>query len=141
MSRTKIPPAPHQETGTIDTEFAHLSQEIQRILAQLGQETLVAPRVLADELESYALRLGKTAHTEFFDRDTAERVTVLCRRLLKALPADPDEKQHHLTQLAVNYFVLEEDIEDDNESPIGFDDDLQVAVAVTQALGLEELLN
>ena len=114
---------------------------MQRILEQLGREALVAPRVLADELESYALRLDKTAHSEFFDRETAERVTVLCRRLLKALPVDPDERQHSLTQIAINYFVLEEDIEDDNESLIGFDDDLQVAAAVAKALGLNEVLD
>jgi hypothetical protein len=118
-----------------------LSPEIQRILEQLSQEDLVAPRVLADELESYARRLGKISHTEFFDLKTAKQVTVLCRDLLKALPAEPDARQHHLTQIAVNYFVLEEDAEDDNDSLIGFDDDLQVAVAAAKALGLDELLN
>jgi hypothetical protein len=113
---------------------------MQRILEQLSEEDSVPPRILADELESYAFRLESIAHTEFFDLETAKRVTDLCRGLLKALPVEPDERQHHLTQIAVNYFVLEEDAEDDNDSLIGFDDDLQVAVAVAEALGLHELL-
>jgi len=73
--------------------------------------------------------------------ETAHRVTVLCRQLLDALPANPEDKQHRLTQLAISYFVLEEDAEDDNESLIGFDDDLQVAVAVIEELGLHDLLD
>jgi hypothetical protein len=61
--------------------------------------------------------------------------------MLKALPAEPEPRQHHLTQIAVSYFVLEEDAEDDNDSLIGFDDDMQVAVAAAKAMGLDELLN
>lgn len=142
--RVEASPSPSPSaTGnrTIDTEFCHLGPETQRIVEQLGQEERVPPRILADELESYALRLGSIAHREFFDLETAKRVTELCRGLLKALPVDPGERQHHLTQIAVSYFVLEEDAEDDNDSLIGFDDDLQVAVAVIKALGLDELLD
>ena len=73
--------------------------------------------------------------------ETAHRVTVLCRQLLDALPTNPEDKQHRLTQLAISYFVLEEDAEDDNESLIGFDDDLQVAIAVIEELGLHQLLD
>ena len=38
-------------------------------------------------------------------------------------------------------FYREEDAEDDNESLIGFDDDLQVVVAVIEELGLHDLLD
>ena len=96
--------------------------------------------MLADELETYARSLRSHANAEFFDMDTAKQVVNLCRRLLKALPEEPTEKQHRLTQLAIAYLVLEEDIEDDNESMVGFDDDMQVAIAVTRELGLQNLL-
>jgi hypothetical protein len=96
--------------------------------------------VLADELETYARGLRDHANAEFFDSDTAKQVVNLCRRMLKAMPEEPSEKEHRLTQLAISYLVLEEDIEDDNESMVGFDDDMQVAVAVATELGLKELL-
>jgi len=121
--------------------FSSLSPDIRRILDQLNGEDLVSPQVLADELETYVDNIVDSAHTEFFDLETSHRVTRLCKRLLEALPDHPDEKQHRLTQLAISYFVLEEDAEDDNESLIGFDDDLQVAIAAIEELGLHQLLN
>ena len=120
--------------------LSNLGQDIQRIVEQLSQEELTSPQVLADELETYVQDIRNTSRSEFFDLQTANRVTVLCRRLLDALPADPPERQHRLTQLAIRYFVLEEDAEDDNDSLIGFDDDLQVAITVIEELGLHDLL-
>jgi hypothetical protein len=45
-----------------------------------------------------------------------------------------------LTQLAINYFALAEDAQDDNHSMAGFEDDLQVVTAVMHELDLEHLL-
>ena len=120
--------------------FSSLSSEIRRILEQLSREDLVSPQVLMDELETYIEHIGASSHTEFFDLETSQRVAQLCRQLLEALPDYPEEKQHRLTQLAINYFILAEDAEDDNLSLIGFDDDLQVIVAVIEELGFNHLL-
>ena len=121
--------------------FPQLSSEIRRILDELQAEALVPVTVLSSELEQYAIQLDTQAQrSEFFDLNTAKRAAYLCRELLAALPKTPDEHQHRLTQLAINYFVLEEDAEDDNESLIGFDDDLQVVVAAIEALGFNHLL-
>ena len=118
-----------------------LSSEIRRILDQLRGETLVPLNVLAHELAGYTNDLEDQAQrTEFFDLETAQRAATLCHKLLAALPAEPNENQHRLTQLAINYFVLAEDAEDDNHSLIGFDDDLQVVIAVIEELGLDQLL-
>ena len=78
---------------------------------------------------------------EFVDREKAERCTNLCRGLLDALDDDATERQHRLTQLAVNYYVLAEDAADDKYSLAGFDDDLKVVEAVVQELGLDHLLD
>ena len=121
--------------------FSSLSPDIRRILDQLNREHLVSPQVLANELETYVKDIVDSSHIEFFDLETSHRVTRLCRRLLEALPDHPEEKQHRLTQLAICYFVLEEDAEDDNDSLIGFDDDLQVVSAVIEELGLHDLLS
>lgn len=125
----------------ITSILPQLSSEIRRILDELHTEALVPLTVLSSELEQYARQLDTHARqSEFFDLDTAKFTAQLCRNLLRALPQPPDERQHRLTQLAINYFVLEEDAEDDNESLIGFDDDLQVVVAVIEELGFNHLL-
>lgn len=97
--------------------------------------------VLAHELTGYTNTLADQAqHTEFLDLETAQQAATLCHKLLAALPEDPGEEQHRLAQLAINYFVLAEDAEDDNHSLIGFDDDLQVVVAVIEELGFQHLM-
>ena len=131
----------NKEYRTINIYLPNLGQDIQRIVEQLSQEELIPPRVLADELETYIQDMSNTTHSEFFDLQTAKRVAVLCGHLLDALPTNPSERQHHLTQLAIHYFVLEEDAEDDNDSLIGFDDDLLVAITVIEELGLHDLLS
>ena len=98
-------------------------------------------KVLAGELADYTDGLDNQARrAEFFDLDTAKQAATLCLKLLAALPAHPSQEQHRLTQLAINYFIVEEDAENDNESLIGFDDDLQVVVAVIEELGFNHLL-
>ena len=125
----------------ISLQFPQLSLDIRRILEELQSEALVPMTVLSDELEQYASNLSFQAEqSEFFDLETAKRTAQLCRALLATLPAEPNENQHRLTQLAINYFVLAEDAEDDNYSLIGFDDDLQVVMAVIGELGLDDLI-
>lgn len=97
--------------------------------------------LLAQDLVGYVNALTNQAkHEEFLDIETAQRAAKLCEKLLAALPDRPDERQHRLAQLAIKYFILAEDAEDDNQSLIGFDDDLQVVVAVIEELGLSHLL-
>ncbi len=48
--------------------------------------------------------------------------------------------QHQLTLLAINYFVLAEDAQDDNYSLAGFEDDLQVVTVFIHELDLSHLL-
>ena len=81
-----------------------------------------------------------SANAEFGEAGIAEKITTLCWKLISALPEQPDDRQHRLTQLAVNYFVLAEDGHDDKHSMIGFDDDLEVVSAVVRELGMGELL-
>lgn len=126
----------------IDMQFSQFDPKTRRIAEQLAGEALVSAPVLADELQQYVEELGRqSAHQAFVDHDVAKRIAGLCWQLLDALPAEPDERQHRLTQLAINYFVLAEDARDDNHSLGGFDDDLQVVTAVVNALGLGHLLD
>ena len=127
---------------SIDTLIERFDGDIRRILEQLAGEALVSAEILADELDEYLEDFSKSSlHMEFVDRDKAERCTTLCRGLLDALNDDATERQHRLTQLAVNYYVLAEDAADDKHSLAGFDDDLQVVEAVVEELGLNRLLD
>ena len=129
-----------QKHATISEFLSQFSLDIRCILEQLQREALVSISTLAAELEKYTSELGEQAQeSEFFDLKTAKKTAELCQKLLTALPVEPDRAQHRLTQVAIRYFVLAEDAEDDNDSLIGFDDDLQVAVAVIEELGLNHL--
>jgi hypothetical protein len=122
-------------------QFPQLDEKTRRIAEQLAGEALISVQVLSDELQQYVEVLdAHSPNDEFFDRDVARRIAALCWKLLDALPAEPDERQHRLTQLAINYFVLAEDAQDDNHSMAGFEDDLQVVTAVIHELGLGHLL-
>jgi len=126
---------------TIDTQFPQLEPKTRRIAEQLFGEALISVEVLSDELQEYVEELeAHPSNTEFSDQDIAGRIAALCWKLLDALPDEPDERQHRLTQLAINYFVLAEDAQDDRHSLDGFEDDLQVVTVVIQELGLGHLL-
>jgi uncharacterized membrane protein YkvA (DUF1232 family) len=122
--------------------FSQFDPKTRRIAEQLAGEALVSAKVLADELQQYVEELDShKANAEFVDYDVAKRIAALCWKLLEALPDEPDERQHRLTQLAINYFVLAEDAQDDNYSLAGFEDDLEVVTAVVNELGLTHLLD
>ncbi len=141
MARTSGPSCSYDKDIIISPSLAQLSPEIRLILDRLRNEALVPLNVLANQLAEYTNELEEQAeHTEFFDLSTAKRTADLCRQLLDVLPTEPDPAQHRLAQLAIRYFVLAEDAEDDNRSLIGFDDDLQVVTAAILELGLDYLL-
>jgi len=126
---------------TIELQFSQFDPNTRRIAEQLAREALVSVQVLSDELQQYVEQLdAHSSNADFIDHDVAMRIAALCWKLLDALPAEPDERQHRLTQLAINYFVLAEDAQDDNYSMVGFEDDLQVVTAVIHELGLTHLL-
>lgn len=122
-------------------DYSQFDAKTRRIAEQLSEESLVSVSVLSSELQEYIEELDSHSSSGgMVDDGTAKRIASLCWKLLDALPPKPDERQHRLTQLAINYFVLAEDAHDDNHSLIGFDDDLEVVVAVVRELGLDNLL-
>lgn len=92
---------------------------------------------LEDEIHAYMDALqARAADAEFLDLETAARVAAGCRALLERLCRAPNPSLHRAVQAAVEYFVLEDDGEDDN-SVIGFDDDLEVVRVTADVLGWE----
>ena len=55
--------------------------------------------------------------------------------LLDRINGDTCDVDRRLGQIAVRYFVLDDDGDDDLLSPFGFDDDVEVFNAVVHALG------
>ena len=110
---------------------SHLRPAYQRVVdAPLRQL-----EVLARDVGAYGLHLEQRAvQVEFMDLATANRVAVICRFLLAKLEESPCPDRHLAVQSAVEYFILEDDGEDDT-SLIGFDDDLQVAQVTAAVLG------
>ena len=132
---------PKDGVAIIDMQFLEFDPKIRRIAEQISREAPVSMQVLSDELQQYVEELDAHAsHAEFVDYDVAKRIAALCWKLLDALSTEPDERQYQLTQVAINYFVLAEDAQDDNHSLAGFEDDLQVVTAVINELGLSHLL-
>lgn len=117
--------------------FSQLSADIRTVLDTLMADELVSRRTLKTELDRYTRTLYVRAEIEeHFDTRTALATIKLAERLLSALPEDAEETHHRITQVALRYFVLEEDADSDAESMVGFDDDLAVVEAAAAALGV-----
>ncbi len=60
--------------------------------------------------------------------------------LLDAMSTSANDLHRRLAQVAVRYFVLDDDGDDDLVSPFGFDDDVEVFNAVVERIGLINLV-
>lgn len=95
----------------------------------------------APDIEQYAKRLlSEAPQHEFLDVSTAREAIYICRALLQREGNSPDPERRLAVITAAQYLILAEDAEDDVNSVIGFDDDLQVAEAVARALGYDDLI-
>lgn len=106
-------------------------------VANAYRACLGMPRRTIDELEdacgAYVERL-RARDIEFLDLGTALRVASTCRALLERLRHGADPARQAAVQAAVEYFVLENDGEND-DSIVGFDDDLRVVQLTADVLG------
>lgn len=95
---------------------------------------LLSRQELILRLDRYAEELSGRVHQhEFLDLTTARALDARCRVMLSRLEDLAPWKQR-LVQVAVLYFVLEDDAESDSDSIVGFDDDEEVVAAVERAL-------
>ena len=87
-----------------------------------------------DEISSAAARDG------FVDTELGAAIAEVCLELLADLGGGASDRESRLVQVAVRYFVVEDDAEGDLTSVVGFDDDARVVNAVLRLLGREDLL-
>lgn len=123
---------------------ASLAELLPSDLNALIQPLLTGALVPVDELRrqvvGYRAALRSAAQSQAWpdmDFELGDRCGVACEDLLDRVGAWPEPWQHRLLQVAVRYYVLSEDEEDDLESLVGFDDDAMVLNACARALGLE----
>jgi hypothetical protein len=114
---------------------------IRAALARHVDGDLLGAAELGSRLRQHVQELRELAMAEeFLDLVTAERLSRQCDALLSGLPATASSDQRRLVQLAVLYFIDDDDAECDTTSPIGFDDDAEVIALVAKELGREDVL-
>jgi uncharacterized membrane protein YkvA (DUF1232 family) len=115
-----------------------LSDESREVFVGLLAEPMADPDELGRDIANYLERIRKEEReNEFIDVGLAEKVARACRELLTRWDSFSSEERK-LAQAAANYFVLQQDGDDDLECVLGFEDDAQVVNAVMDALGLSE---
>jgi len=97
---------------------------------------------LRRDIRAYVEKLETISKkTEFLDLVLARRVATQCESLLDGLGPDSSKEHRQLIQAAVQYFIENEDEENDIESPIGFDDDLEVVELIAREIDRADILD
>lgn len=124
-----------------DISISRVVQSLPEAVATLFDKLMREPRRSRDEMRrrvaSYLVSIESLAREiDYLDIDLVERIANCCHRLIETLDEDASEDHRRLVQAAVLYFVLDEDVEGDTSSLIGFDDDRLVVEAVARELGV-----
>ena len=107
--------------------FSKLGTDYQPIIKNLVAEKLTSIDELEMEVCNYMSELENIeSQTEFLDVATALGIAYDCLELIELVSKHYSERRHLALQVAIRYFVLEDDVESDASSIIGFDDDAEV---------------
>ena len=124
--------APEPETAA---QIPGVPVELQQTLTELMQEEPVDPITLFGQVDAHVKAFEDEYRiNEFVELETARRLREQARLLLDRWPSlTPGQKR--VSQAAIQYFVLVEDVEEDFDIG-GLDDDLRVMAAVLEHLGV-----
>lgn len=107
--------------------FSQLAPDYRPIVRRLLSMPLVPLNELEREVSDYLIELEKSSSfNEFLDIRMAQTLTDDCLDLIRLVSNRYSPKHHRILQVAVRYFVLDDDVEGDATSIIGFDDDAEV---------------
>jgi len=109
-------------------------EESRALVADLLDEPLLSSVVLRGEVRAH-LDLFRQAQRQNAELDIgqAEALADQCQQLLDAVGDDAPEQHRQLVQVAVRYFAIEDDGDDDIQAG-GLDDDEAVVAAVRELL-------
>lgn len=113
--------------------FQELLSDTRDVINRLLAERLQDVDTLRDEVERYHTHVLSDAGP-LTDTHSASALHSATLALLERTSAGP-VRTRRLAQVAARYFVMQDDGEDDLQSPYGFDDDVEVFNAVVHALG------
>ena len=118
-----------------DPILGELLSDTRLVIRRLLAEPPCDPAVLRQELELGGSRYRSLDPSQVMaDLRLARAIEGRCREWLDGW-ATLDARARKLAQVALRYFVLEDDGDGDLTSAFGFDDDLEVVNAVSRALG------
>jgi uncharacterized membrane protein YkvA (DUF1232 family) len=104
-------------------------------------EPLFSCYALKEKVSNYLAELEENqAEYEFLDLPLARRIASQCHALLDTLNPQSSDDRKRLIQVAVIYFIEDDDAEGDTTSPIGFDDDAEVVELIARELGLDDII-
>ncbi|MBL4771930.1 MAG: hypothetical protein JKY61_12515 [Planctomycetes bacterium] len=119
----------------VDQIESRLSPSTAKAYSKCVSFTPAPQAELQERSAKYLAQLEQSnSNTEFLDIDTARKVATGCDALIAGLSNPCDVAHHRAVHAAVEYFILEDDGEDDS-SVIGFDDDWQVVEVTAKVLG------
>jgi hypothetical protein len=112
--------------------------ESRALVEQLLDEPLLSSVVLRGEVEAHLdlFRDAQRTNTHL-DIRQAEALASRCHQLLDLVDNDAPEERRQLVQVAVRYFIIEDDGDDDVQTG-GLDDDEAVVSAVVDALSTSD---
>lgn len=113
-----------------------LLSDSRAVVEQLLHEPLLSVDDLLAEVE--AARESIAQASPVADKELGRSLADGASALLEAVRTDTAERKH-LAQVAVRYFVLDDDGDEDLASAFGLDDDVEVFNAVVRALGHDQL--
>lgn len=119
----------------LDTTWVDaLLSDTRAVVTDLLREPLIADDTLRAEVRAYKSAIEAAPAADH------ELGLALVEGACKLLDAVTNPRAHRLVQVAVRYFVMDDDGDDDLASAFGFDDDVEVFNAVARVLERHDLL-
>ena len=123
---------------SIDRVMEALPSRVATIVSGLFREALLSPLELRRMVSDYLVSIEVAARElDYLDSQRANHIATVCHRLIDTLDEPVEQDHERLVQVAVRYFVIDDDAESDTGSLIGFDDDGLVATIIARELGLQ----
>ena len=119
----------------MSTEVIGIPHKAKPLWDKLLAEDLAPIHELFSEVAVYRKAIEQARRNDNVDHTVAIALADVSLKLLQTITPKTPETSRRLIQAAVRYFVLEDDIDGDMDSVLGFDDDAEVMNAVTIHLG------
>ena len=119
-------------------DVAGIPHKARPLWDKLMAEEVIPVHQLFSEVTEYRKAIEAARRMEHVDDTLADALADVSLQLLQTIGPNTTEETRRVIQGAVRYFVLEDDIDGDLDSVLGFDDDAEVMNAALDHLGRSE---